>query len=328
MDREPVRLSVVQARALAERALANIGYGEQDARLIADHVLDAELAGYAYSGLAKILNIPESPAFCAPRRPMVVRHETDVSLTIDGGNNVGMVVLFHAAEAAITKSAAHGVALVAVTDTWMSGRSAYYVERIAKAGLLAIHTVRSSPLVAPLGGTTAMLGTNPLAIALPAANGPIVFDMGTSAVMMTDVMMRERLGKMLPEGVALGSDGEPTRDPGLARRGALLPFGGYKGFGLALMMEAIGLLGAPAGKTKRGYGYLFIAFRPDLFGPAGRFERQVSELIDAIKTTPRQPGIETIRIPGERAAAARARALRDGFEIDGRIYEALLALRA
>ena len=81
-----------------------------------------------------------------------------------------------------------------------------------------------------------MLGTNPIAIAVPSSRGPIVLDMGTSAYMMTEVMLRERLGELLPEGVALGPGGEPTTDPTAARRGALLPFGGYKGFGLALMM--------------------------------------------------------------------------------------------
>ena len=238
-----VRLSVADARDLAEGALRGIGYHDDEARIVADHVIDAALCGYEYSGLAKILNIPESEHFKLPRRPMQVLRETDVSLAFDGGNNVGMLALFHAAQATIEKAAAHGIALVSVTDAWMSGRSAYYVEMIAKAGLVAIHTAASSRLVAPPGGIRPMLGTNPIAIAVPSSRGPIVLDMGTSAYMMTEVMLRERLGELLPEGVAIGPDGEPTRDPALARRGALLPFGGYKGFGLALMMQALGLLG-------------------------------------------------------------------------------------
>src|SRR6478736_5846366 len=145
--------------------------------------------------------------------------------------------------ATIKKTAAHGIALVSVTDAWMSGRGAYYVEMIAKHGLVAIHTASSSPQVAPPGGIRPVLGTNPIAIAVPSSRGPIVFDMGTSAYMMTEVMLRERLGELLPERVALGPGGEPTRDPAAARRGALLPFGGYKGFGLALMVQALGLLG-------------------------------------------------------------------------------------
>jgi LDH2 family malate/lactate/ureidoglycolate dehydrogenase len=328
MARGRVRLSVGDARDLAEGALRGIGYGDDEARIIADHVVDAALCGYEYSGLAKILNVPESTHFRIPRRPIAVLRETDVSIALDGGNNVGMLALYHAAEAAIRKSVAHGIALVAMTDAWMSGRSAYYVEMIARTGLVAIHTASSSRLVAPPGGTQPMLGTNPIAIAVPSSRGPIVLDMGTSAFMMTEVMLRERLGAELPEGVALGPDGAPTRDPAAARRGALLPFGGYKGFGLALMMQALGLLAGSGSDAETDYGYLFIAFRPDLIGPPEVFERAVTQLIERIKATPRQPGVDEIRIPSERAFRHRERALREGLEIDQLVADALGALRA
>src|ERR1700704_4193498 len=312
MASDRVHLSVAEARALGEGALRGIGYDAEEARIIADHVIDAALCGYEYSGLAKILNIPGSEHFKLPRRPLKVLRETDVSVAFDGGNNVGMLSLFYAAEATIKKAEAHGIALISVTDAWMSGRSAYYVEMIAKAGLVAIHTAASSRLVAPPGGAKAELGTNPIAIAVPSSRGPIVLDMGTSAFMMTEVMLRERLGELLPEGVALGPGGEPPRDPAAARHGALLPFGGYKGFGLALMLQALGLLGG----AESEYGYLFVAFRPDLLGPADAFERQVTQLIERIKATPRQPGVDDIRIPSERAFCSRERALREGLEID------------
>src|SRR5881409_1233771 len=135
-----LRLSVADARDLAEGALRGIGYHNDEARIIADHVIDAAMCGYEYSGLAKILNVFESEHFRLPRRSMEVLRETEVSLAFDGGNNVGMLALFHAAQATIKKTASHGIALVSVTDAWMSGRGAYYVEMIAKHGLIAIHT--------------------------------------------------------------------------------------------------------------------------------------------------------------------------------------------
>jgi LDH2 family malate/lactate/ureidoglycolate dehydrogenase len=322
-----INLSVADARELAEGALRGIGYDNEEARIIADHVVDAALCGYEYSGLAKILNIPETAHFKRPRRSVKVLRETDISLAFDGGNNTGMLALFYAAQATIKKAAAHGIALVSVTDAWMSGRSAYYVEMIAKAGLVAIHTAASSRLVAPPGGARAELGTNPIAIAIPTSNAPIVLDIGTSAYMMTEVMLRERLGELLPEGVAIGPDGEPTRDPALVRRGALLPFGGYKGFGLALMVQALGLLGSDP-ELEDNSGYLFIAFRPDLLGPADVFNRQVTQLIERIKATPRQPGIDDIRIPSERAFRSRERALGEGLTIDQLVFDALVELRA
>jgi LDH2 family malate/lactate/ureidoglycolate dehydrogenase len=327
MAPERINLSVADARDLAQSALRGVGFDDDEARIIADHVVDAALCGYEYSGLAKILNIPESEHFKLPRRPMKVLRETDVSLAFDGGNNVGMLSLFYAAEATIKKAAAHGIALISVTDSWMSGRSAYYVEMIANAGLVAIHTAASSRLVAPPGGVRAELGTNPIAMAVPSSRGPIVLDIGTSAYMMTEVMLRERLGELLPEGVAIGPGGEPTRDPALARRGALLPFGGYKGFGLALMIQALGLLAGTSSEQESDSGYLFVAFSPDLFGTADVFNRRVTQLIERIKASPRQVGIDEVRIPSERAFRSRERALREGLNIDRLVFDALVALR-
>ena len=204
-----LRLSVADARDLAQGALRGIGYDNDEARIIADHVVDAAMCGYEYSGLAKILNVAGAALPAAAPIHEGVR-ETEVSLALDGGNKVGMLALFHAAQATIEKTAAHGIALVSLTDAWMSGRSAYYVEMIAKHRLVAIHTAASSALVAPPGGMRPVIGTNPIAIAVPSSRGPIVLDMGTSAFMMTEVMLRERLGELLPEGVALGPGGEPT----------------------------------------------------------------------------------------------------------------------
>src|SRR6201993_3964820 len=173
MSGDRIRLSVPEAREHSERALRGAGYDSEEARIVADHVIDAALCGYEYSGLAKILNIVESEDWKRPRRPMTVLRESDVSIAYDGGNNVGMLALYYAAEATIKKAAAHGIALVSVNDAWMSGRSAYYVEMIAKAGLVAIHTASSSRLVAPPGGAAAAFGTNPIAFAVPSARGPI-----------------------------------------------------------------------------------------------------------------------------------------------------------
>src|SRR5215468_949825 len=124
MAPERIHLSVVDARDLAEGALRGVGYDDGEARIVADHVIDAALCGYEYSGLPKILNLPESEHFKLPRRPIKVLRETEISLAFDGGNNVGMLALCHAAEATIRKAAAYGMALVSVNDAWMSGRSA------------------------------------------------------------------------------------------------------------------------------------------------------------------------------------------------------------
>src|SRR5438874_12615539 len=325
MSSDRIRLSVDVARALGERALSGIGYDDDEERIIADHVIDAALCGYEYSGLAKILNIPEHRRFAQPRRPMRILHETEVSALYDGGNNVGMLAMYHAAEATIAKAAAHGIAVVGVTDSWMSGRSAYFVEMIARADLVAIHTASSGSSVAPHGGTRPVLGTNPIAFALPGIDGPLVLDMGTSAFMATELQLRARLGQPLPEGVAIDRDGRPTRDAEEARRGALLPFGGHKGFGLGLIVQAFGLIGGAATPPGPPHdtpddGYVFIAFRPDLLVPVADLKRELGALIARVKAIPTQPGVAEIRIPGEQSARNRGRLLREGIDIDRLVY--------
>jgi LDH2 family malate/lactate/ureidoglycolate dehydrogenase len=323
-----VRMTVADARALGEAAMRGAGYEADDAWALTDHVLDAALCGYEYSGLPKLLNVVDAPQFTLSRRPISVLRETGPTAMLDGGNNNGMVVAYRAAQATIERASAHGLALVCVANTWMTGRSAYYCEMIARAGLVIIHTVAAPPAVAPFGGARPALGTNPIAFGFPTESDPLVIDMGTSAFMGTDLQFRARLGIPIPEGVAVASDGKPTTDARAVRAGgALLPFGGaeggYKGFGLALAMDALAALSAGARDPNDVGGYMFIAFKPDLFLPADVYRHEVSRRIAAIKATPRQEGVDEIRIPGERSYRTRVRLLREGLEIDRKIYNAL-----
>ncbi len=322
-----IHLTVEAARALGEAAMRGAGFDAEDARILTDHVLDAALCGYEYSGLPKLLNVVDYPNFRQPRRPVSVVRETGATALLDGGNTTGMIAAYRASEATIRRAQAHGLAVVCLGNTWMTGRSAYYCEMIARAGLVAIHTVASPPAVAPFGGTRPALGTNPIAFGFPTGGDPLVIDMGTSAFMGTDLAFRARLGTPIPEGVALGPDGQPTTDAVIAHQGALLPFGGpeggYKGFGLALAMDAIGALTAGIRSTGAVSGYMFFAFKPDLFVAPDAYRHEVSRRIDAVKATPRQAGVAEIRIPGERGFATRARLVHEGIEIDRKINDAL-----
>ena len=331
-----IHLSAEAARALGEAAMRGAGYDAEEACILTDHVLDAALCGYEYSGLPKLLNVIDDPLFRAERRPVTVVRETGASALLDGGNNTGMIAAYRAAAATIARAETHGLAIVCLGNTWMTGRSAFYCEMVARAGFVVIHTVASPPNVAPFGGTRAMLGTNPIAFGFPTDGEPLVIDMGTSAFMATDLQFRARIGTPppappppppIPASVALGPDGRPTTDAAVARRGTLLPFGGpdggYKGFGLALAMDALGALTAGIRAADEVSGYMFIAVRPDLFVSGDVYRREISERIAAIKASPRQEGVAEIRIPGERSSGTRARLLRDGIEIDGKIHRAL-----
>jgi LDH2 family malate/lactate/ureidoglycolate dehydrogenase len=325
-----IHLPVDEARALGEAAMRGAGFDDEDARILTDHVLDAALCGYEYSGLPKLLNVDDYPNFRQPRHPVSVVRETGATALLDGGNTTGMIAACRASEATIHRAQAHGLAVVCLGNTWMTGRSAYYCEMIARAGLIVIHTVAAPPAVAPFGGTRPALGTNPIAFGFPTDSDPLVIDMGTSAFMGTDLRFRARLGMPIPTGVALGPDGQPTTDAVTALQGALLPFGGpeggYKGFGLALAMDALGALTAGVPSAAAVSGYMFFAFKPDLFLSPDAYRHEVSRRIEAIKATPRQTGIAEIRIPGQRSYATRARLVHQGIEIDRKIHDALRRL--
>ena len=323
-----VRLDVAEARALAQASLTGIGYDTEEARIIAEHVLDAALCGYEYSGLPKILNVAEHPRQRQPRRPLRAVRETSISALYDAGNTVGMLALYRGTESAIARARQHGIGLVGVTNSWVSGRSAHYVEMIARAGQVGILTVSSTRHVAPPGAARAAIGTNPIAFGFPCEPGPVVIDMGTSAFMSTDMIFRERRGELLPDGVAIDERGEPTRDPARARKGAILSFGGYKGFALGFALHALGVLAGSGIDAEKSYGYLVVAIQPDLLVPLADFKRDLAAMIAGIKGTPRQPGVDEIRLPGERASRERARSLRNGIEIDRAIYDALVAMSA
>jgi LDH2 family malate/lactate/ureidoglycolate dehydrogenase len=325
--KDRLRMTIDEARALGEAAMRGAGFDDEDAHILTDHVLDAALCGYEYSGLPKLLNVVDYPSFRQPRHPVSVVRETGATALLDGGNTTGMIAAYRASEATIQRAQAHGLAVVYLGNTWMTGRSAYYCEMIARAGLIVIHTVASPPAVAPFGGTRPALGTNPIAFGFPTDSDPLVIDMGTSAFMGTDLQFRARLGTPIPAGVALGPDGQPTTDAIAAQEGALLPFGGpeggYKGFGLAVAMDALGALTAGIRSADAVSGYMFFAFKPDLFLSPGAYRQEVSRRIGAIKNTPRQIGVKEIRIPGERSYATRARLVREGIEIDRKIHAAL-----
>lgn len=316
-----VRLTLAEARTLGEDALRRIGYDAEEARIIADHCIDAALCGYEYSGLPKILNVAEHKRLRLPRRPLRVLHETPISTQFDGGNNNGMVAMYRATQAVIEKAGASGFAVVGVNNAWMSGRSAYYVEMAARAGLIAIHTVSSHLHVAAPGSTGAATGTNPIAFGFPTGGEPFVIDLGTSAFMGTDLIFRERTGALLPENVALDADGKPTRDA--SKVAVLLPFGGYKGFALSLAMQAMGLFAGGGSSVDGIYGYMIMAMKPDLLTPMAQFRHDMDTMLARVKSTPRQPGVDEIRLPGERSRRERERLRREGLEIDLSIYRAL-----
>ena len=323
-----VRVTVSEATNIGAAALGKIGFSQEDTDIILGQLIDNALCGYPFTSLPRILAIANDPKTKEPRRPVKIVHETPVSAMLDGGNNVGYVSVYKAAEVAIEKAEANRFSVVGAHDSYYSGRNAYFVEKIVNAGFISLHIACGQPHVVPPGGARPALGTNPVCIGFPSSNGPFIVDMGTAALQWGEVLLHAHLDRPLPEGVGVDQNGEPTQDAKKAALGGVLPFGGHKGFGLSMAIQTMGLLAGAA--LPRGdvqdYGFLFLTFSPDLMMPTAQFSDQVTELIQTIKATPRKDGADEIRIPSERAFRQRERRRQEGIVLEQKVLDALKAL--
>jgi LDH2 family malate/lactate/ureidoglycolate dehydrogenase len=323
-----VRLSIAEARALGEAALGRIGYEGDDASVVVDQLIDNSLCGYRFAGLPRILAIAREAKSHNTRSPITIVHETPTTALVDGGNNVGYLAVYRGAEIATRKAKESGVASVGVYNSYFSGRNAYYLERIVEAGLVGLHTASGAPHIVPPGATRPALGTNPIAFGLPSTDGPVIIDIGTASLMWGEVLLAAETGEELPQGVAFDADGNPTRDGKAAAKGGVSAFGGHKGYGLAFAIQALGLLAGamiPRGQAQ-DYGFLFFVVDPGAMLPGNPLAEQMSALVKAIQATARQPGVEEIRIPSQRAFRERERRRAEGILVDQAVIDALTAL--
>ena len=325
-----MRLTVLEAHELAGRVMRAAGHDAGDAALIADHLIDCELRGVGYGGLARAVSIAERIERQGDRRrPIRVLHETAVSARMDGGDHVGYLVAHRAATLAIEKALAAGIAVVGASDTWYTGMLSYYAEMAAARGLVSMIASNASPWVAPHGATEGRLGTNPICFGFPSAEEPIIFDIGTSATMHAEVTLARRLGKKLPENVAFDREGTPTRDPAAALAGALAAWGGHKGSGLGIAVQLLGILAGspPIPPELSEFGYLIVAIRPDLMGPAETFRGNVTAFANAVRSARPVAGGAPVRIPFDRSRSERQqRRAADAIEIPDVLFRELCSL--
>lgn len=325
---ESVLLSVEDATALGIRALRAIGLSDEEAPVITAHLVDAALCGYPFAGLPRILTINDNPRTHEPRRPVKIVHETEVSALMDGGNHVGYYAVYQAMKVAIAKARKSRIAIVGMHRSQMSGRNAYYLEHIAREGLVGIHLATGTHLVLPYGGAKPALGTNPIAFGFPTSNDPFIIDFGTAGMMLGEVILRSRTGQALPEGIAIDSKGSPTTDPNEALKGGVFPFGDHRGYALSLGIQAMCLLAGSARARHPGeaYGFMFLVFDPEVLMPRNEFESALRELIESVRNTPPLDRDQPIRIPSERAFKERERNRVIGIPIAPEVHRQLVAL--
>lgn len=326
--REVRYIDVEKLRLLMERMLRAAGCDEKSASVCTGVFLDADLKGVGLQGLDHMSTLVRHLRIGHTRpsaRPKVVR-ELAASALVDGGHGLGQLNAIFASDVAVRKAREAGVAAVGVVnsgDVFMVG---HYAERIAAAGCVALVFSDAPPLVHPYGGLERMLGTNPLAIAVPGEKGPtLVFDMATSALSASRVRQAAYFDEPVPPGTGVDAAGEPTECPSDIRDGAIGPLGGHKGFGLALCVALLSgpLVGGFCGPALNSWmgekaqqivarGQLFIAIDPDAFGDPSVFHAKVSAYLQEIKNSRLAEGVDEIRIPGERSRSIRARQRAEG----------------
>ena len=327
-----MRLTIEAASSLARQALSALGYDAGEASLIADHLLDCELRGLPYGGLARIISIGERLTRIGDRRaPMRIVRETPVSAKIDGGDQIGYLVAHRATRLAIDKAKAAGIAIVGANETWYTGMLSYYAEMMAAEGLVAMIASNTSPWVAPHGASEGRFGTNPICFGFPSTADPVIWDVGTSAIIHADVTLHQRLGLELPEGVAFDAQGRATRDPAAALAGAFAAWGGAKGSGLGLVVQLLGTLAGspPIPPELANFGFLVLAISPSLFGSEDAYRSQVTQYAQAVRAARPVAGGTGARMPFERSLAERRRRLADGaIDVADEIHAALVLLAA
>jgi L-2-hydroxycarboxylate dehydrogenase (NAD+) len=325
-----MKVSLDEFNQVVKRAIAGYGYTESEVATIHAVLMYAQMRGNN-QGVVKLIGagIPRDPE----AGTVSVAFETEVSALIDGARNHAMVVVDHAVDVALAKASEHGIAVVGVNHlNTSSGAIGCYARRIAHAGLIGIVFAGASPTVAPEGSYEARFGTNPLAIAVPSTNGPVVLDMATAAMARYGVIEAKTAGRALPPNIAYDDEGRLTTDPEAALNGALRTFDqSAKGSGLSFMVQAlagplVGAAFAGIGDVAGNWGgHLVIALDPQLLVGRERMADGIAEMVGEVKSAAPLPGVEEIAVPGE-MGDRRARAVTDAaeIEVEDNLYEQLL----
>lgn len=329
MESAGVRVGHEPLRRFVAAAYERGGMPASDAALIADTLVQADLWGHQSHGVLRTgwyLARLESGVMKAVTEPRVLVDGGAIAV-IDGQEGVGQVVTKFAAEDAIRRAKAHGVAAVAVRNSNHFGTCMYYTRMAAEAGCVMILTTNGGPAIAPWGGRKKIIGTNPWSVSAPAGrHPPFLMDMANTGVARGKIYLARQRHEQIPPGWALTAEGEPTTDPQAAIDGIILPMAGHKGYAIALAVDMLsGVLSGssflsavngPYKTDKRsGAGHFIVAVDIAAMQPLAEFNARMEQWVEEIKTTPRAAGVEEIFYPGEMEARSDARLRAGGLEL-------------
>jgi LDH2 family malate/lactate/ureidoglycolate dehydrogenase len=322
------------------RVLLTLGVPQEEAEITAKTLVAANLRGVDTHGVIRL------PAYAAklkggalkPAVTLTTERETPATALLDGHDGIGQVISYRAMQMAIRKAKTAGVAYVAVRNSNHLGACAYYPMMALDHDMIGCAATNASPRLAPTGGIERLFGNNPWSVAVPAGRRPpVVLDMANSVVAAGKIRTLLREGKPIPEGWALTRDGEPTTDPAEALKGILLAIGGYKGYGIILMVDLLtGVL------TDSNYGprvkgidqqtepariaHSFLALELAAFTDVAAFKARVDAYIDEIKSSKKAKGSDVIYLPGEPEHLRVQERMEKGIPLPEKVAEELRAV--
>lgn len=323
------------------RIMQEGGLTEKESALFAESLVNADMRGVSSHGVTRLktyyLRLKQG-LVNAGIQPEILA-DNPALLLVDGKNGMGVPVAAHTMELCIERAGQYGVCFAAVRGGNHFGYAAYFAEQAAKAGMIGVAMANGPVAIAPIGGREAKLGTNPLAVAIPAGDAPpLVLDMATSVVARGKITLAKKQGKPIPLGWGIDANGTPTTDPASVH--CVLPFGGAKGYGIALIIEMLCscLSGAKNGQTMGSFydfsgttqdaGFFLGAINIGGIMAPEIFAQQAQALFASIKESPRADGCDEIFIPGEIEQRKYHLSQTGGIEIPAAVLDELLELSA
>ena len=335
-------VSVEQLESFIRRCFMAVGLPESDAETVAMLMAEADVNGSDGHGVFRlsqyIERIQNDGINLQPN--IHIAEDKGAMALVDGDNAVGHLVMHYATELAMNRASEHGVSWIGVRHSNHAGPAALYAKMPLKKDMIGIYVaVGSANHLPPWGGTEMLLSTNPIAVAIPAnEEPPIVLDMATTVAAYGKVKTAAQRGESIPEGWMIDKLGNPLTDPSRASEGFLLPIGGPKGYGLSLVFGLLAgtLNGAAFGKNVIDFnsdstsftntGQFIIALSVESFSDVSLFKRNVDEVIRSMQASPKLPGFDKVRVPGERSLEIRRQREQSGIPIPDALCEALSRL--
>jgi hydroxycarboxylate dehydrogenase B len=330
-------------RLQAAMRLVVRGFGSSDAEVeaVAGNLIEANLTGHDSHGIGMLPRYAEAylEGGLKPNTHVSVLLDSGALLRLDGGAGFGQVIGHEAMALGIERARQHGTCIVALGNAHHLGRIGAWAEQAAAAGLVSLHFVNviARGIVAPFGGGDARFGTNPFCAGVPfTGREPVILDFATSMIAQGKTRVAMNKGELVPPDHLIDDQGRPTREPRftvLPPFGALLTFGGHKGYGLAVMAELLG--GAlAAGMTQRDHdssqrrilnGMFSVLVDPARLGDRAAFEQEALAFIDWVKASPPREGFDAVLVAGEPERAKRKQRSAEGVPVDAVTWQEILA---